>query len=372
MSDNKDITKLPVVMLGSFGHAGIDWVHSLLDSHPEILIMPAFSFFRTLERIKRGNKLDINNSKNIEIAKTFSNTFFYDKSYQLKRRQFIISEIQKKKFESYLLKYLESSTEMNVKKKIFFGIHQAFVELYNVDLKTKKIIVIHEHVSWHCNEYKKLFNSKFLLVFRDPRATLAGGILRMRNSNEDGKINSFQLDTMILCMTSAYSFLKKDSQKKFIYPIINEYMHEDLQKEMSNLSKWLGISFFDSMLNQTFMNQKWLGESAYLAKDELKEEAPKNFYDPFQVEKRWRSILSPIEILSIEVVFRDMMERFGFKKDNNLNFLNRIKGYFNFYLMHQHQQKYYINKRIILLRNLLRRISALLLVEKTKFFFSFK
>ena len=149
-------------------------------------------------------------------------------------------------------------------------------------------------------------------------------------------------------------------------------MHEDLQKEMSNLSKWLGISFFDSMLNQTFMNQKWLGESAYLAKDELKEEAPKNFYDPFQVEKRWRSILSPIEILSIEVVFRDMMERFGFKKDNNLNFLNRIKGYFNFYLMHQHQQKYYINKRIILLRNLLRRISALLLVEKTKFFFSFK
>ena len=96
MSDNKDITKLPVVMLGSFGHAGIDWVHSLLDSHPEILIMPAFSFFRTLERIKRGNKLDINNSKNIEIAKTFSNTFFYDKSYQLKRRQFIISEIQKR------------------------------------------------------------------------------------------------------------------------------------------------------------------------------------------------------------------------------------------------------------------------------------
>ena len=126
MSDNKDITKLPVVMLGSFGHAGIDWVHSLLDSHPEILIMPAFSFFRTLERIKRGNKLDINNSKNIEIAKTFSNTFFYDKSYQLKRRQFIISEIQKKKFESYLLKYLESSTEMNVKKKIFFGNSSSF------------------------------------------------------------------------------------------------------------------------------------------------------------------------------------------------------------------------------------------------------
>ena len=36
-------------MLGSFGHAGIDWVHSLLDNHDEILIMPAFSF-RSIDR----------------------------------------------------------------------------------------------------------------------------------------------------------------------------------------------------------------------------------------------------------------------------------------------------------------------------------
>ncbi len=372
MSDNKDISKLPVVMLGSFAHAGIDWVHSLLDNHPEILIMPAFSFFRTLQKIKRDNKFDINDAKNTEIAKIFSNTFFYDKSYQIKRRKFINDESQKKNFENYLFEYLERSKEKNVKKKVFFGIHQAFVKLHNIDLKKKKIIVIHEHVSWHCDEYKKLFNSRFLLVFRDPRATLAGGILRMRNSNQDGKINSFQLDTMLLCMTSAYSFFKKDTKKRFVYPITNESMHGNLKKEMSNLSKWLGISYFDSMLQQTFMSEKWLGESAYLAKDELEEEAPKNFYDPLQVEKRWRSILSSIEILSIEVVFRDMMKKFEFKKDNNLNLINILKGYFNFYLMHQHQQKYYINKKIVILRNLLRRLSTLLLVEKTKFFFGFK
>ena len=372
MSDNTDISKIPLVTLSSFAHAGIDWMHSLLDNHPEILIMPAFSFFRTLERIKRGNKFDINNSKNTETAKIFSNTFLYDISYQVKRRKFIKDEVEMKNFENYLLEYLENSKETNIKKRVFFGIHQAFVKLHNIDLKTKKIIVIHEHVSWHCDEYKKLFNSRFLLVFRDPRATLAGGILRMRNSNQDGKINSFQLDTILLCMTSAYSFLKKDNKKRFIYSITNESMHIDLKKEMSNLSEWFGVSYFDSMLHQTFMNQKWLGESAYLAKDELKEEVPKNFYEPLEVEKRWRSILSSIEILSIEVAFRDMMKKFEFKKDNNLNFIKILKGYFNFYLMHQHQQKYYSNKKIIILRNLLRRLSTLLLVEKTKFFFSFK
>ena len=36
----------PIYFLMGYGHCGIDWVHSLLDSHPQILIMPALSFFR--------------------------------------------------------------------------------------------------------------------------------------------------------------------------------------------------------------------------------------------------------------------------------------------------------------------------------------
>ena len=30
-----------------FGHCGIDWLHSLLDSHEQILLMPEFSFYRS-------------------------------------------------------------------------------------------------------------------------------------------------------------------------------------------------------------------------------------------------------------------------------------------------------------------------------------
>ena len=120
------------------------------------------------------------------------------------------------------------------------------------------------------------------------------------------------------------------------------------------------------------MNKEWLGESAYLAKDELKEKVPNNFYHPSEVEKRWRSILSPNEILFIEVIYRNMMERFDFKKDNNLTTIKIIKGYISFYFLHQHQQKYYFNRYIVTLRNLLRRLSILLLGSKTKYFFSFK
>ncbi len=372
MKKNIDVSKLPVVMIGSFGHAGIDWVHSLLDNHPQVLLMPAFSFFRTLERIKRGNKFNLIRAKNNKIAKIFSDTFFLDEAYQLKRRKFINNDNQRKTFENSLFEYLENSTECNIKKKLFYGIHHAFAKIHNIDLDKKKIIITHEHVCWHCSEYEKIFNSKFIIIFRDPRATLAGGILRMRNSNQDKKINSFQLDTMLLSMNSAYNFLKKDAQKKFIYPLVNELMVQDLKSEMINLAKWLGIDYFGSMLKQTFMNKEWLGESAYLAKDELKEKVPNNFYHPSEVEKRWRSILSPNEILFIEVIYRNMMERFDFKKDNNLTTIKIIKGYISFYFLHQHQQKYYFNRYIVTLRNLLRRLSILLLGSKTKYFFSFK
>ena len=82
-------------------------------------------------------------------------------------------------------------------------------KLYIIDLNKIKILIFHEHVSWFCEEYKKYFNSKFIIIFRDPRASLGGGILKMRNSNPDKKLNAIQLDTMLLSMFSSYNFLKK-------------------------------------------------------------------------------------------------------------------------------------------------------------------
>ena len=52
--------KLQTTFLLTFGHCGIDWLHSLLTSNSKILIMPALSFFRVwryldLELVKDKN-----------------------------------------------------------------------------------------------------------------------------------------------------------------------------------------------------------------------------------------------------------------------------------------------------------------------------
>jgi hypothetical protein len=53
------IKKLKIVILSSFGHNGLDWLHSLLDNHPQALLMPAISFYRTCDfyRIQKGVNL---------------------------------------------------------------------------------------------------------------------------------------------------------------------------------------------------------------------------------------------------------------------------------------------------------------------------
>jgi hypothetical protein len=365
----KKIEKIPVVMLGSFGHAGIDWVHSLLDNHKEILIMPAFSFFRSLDRIEDDSNFNFINSNYKEITNKMCDLFSLDKAYNLKRRKIFNSNKHKIDFRKNLYWYLQNSKEKNITKKLFYGIHYSYCKIYNINLKSKKILVSHEHVSWHSLKYLKIFKAKFLFIFRDPRAVLGGGILRARNSTSDKIMNSLQFDYMLLDMFTAFKFYQK---KIKCYSLLNEVMHSNLQREMMKLAKWLGIGYSKTMLKQSFLGVKWNGESSYLAKDELDKEPPNDYYLPSNVEKRWRSILSDKEILIIEVIFEKMMSCFNFKFDNKLSLLKRLKGYIYYFFTHQHQQKYFFNKYLILFRNFFRRFNILISVKQNKKLFYFK
>ena len=47
------LEKLPVVVIGTFGHCASDWLGSLLDSHKQVLITPGLAYFRTINRLKK-------------------------------------------------------------------------------------------------------------------------------------------------------------------------------------------------------------------------------------------------------------------------------------------------------------------------------
>ena len=177
-------------------------------------------------------------------------------------------------------------------------------------------MITHEHVPFHSNKYKKILNPKFLYVVRDPRAAMAGAILRMEKHNS-GRIFSNQFDQLILYWKSSEVFVNKYAQKDKIYVIQNEKMHQNLKKEMFKLSKWLKINYSNSMLDQTILGKVWYGESAYLQgknqDEDLKKAPPKNYYDPNQIKKRWKSQLQDRDILMIEVIFEKIFKQFNYK-----------------------------------------------------------
>ena len=365
------IEKLPIYVLQSFGHSGIEWAHSLLDSHSEILIMPAFSFFRTLYKIEKINGLNLKTIKDNEnLAKVFSDIFYYDKSYQVKRRRFIFNQNQKELFEYELKNYLDTSNE-NFIKKLFFGIHLAFCKIHDIDIAKIKCIIIHEHVSWHFIKYDKLFYAKHILVFRNPKAVIAGSILKMRRLNKEQKINAYQLDHIVLDMLSTFEILKKH-QKNKVFILKNETMHLDLINEMKKLCLWMNIGFEKSLLEQTFLGAEWFGESSYLAQDELEKYPPKNFYLPEEVERRWRSVLTKKDILFVDMVFRDLIKKLNYIFDFKPDLLNIILGYKNYLLNYNYQDKYFLNKYLIILRNIIRRILLILFSHRVERFFNFK
>jgi len=62
MKNKKDIKTIPVAVIATFGHCGLDWLHSLIDSHKEVLIIPpGLSFFRKINILKKKG-INIDNS----------------------------------------------------------------------------------------------------------------------------------------------------------------------------------------------------------------------------------------------------------------------------------------------------------------------
>ena len=92
----------------------------------------------------------------------------------------------------------------------------------------KKIIVTQEHVPWHSEKYKQLFNPKFVFIMRDQeQELLAHGRAKVRGDNTSlMKMNSLDFDKINLYWTYAYNFFRKNKDSNKIKIMVNEDMHK--------------------------------------------------------------------------------------------------------------------------------------------------
>jgi hypothetical protein len=345
------IQKLPIVVISTFGHCASDWLGNLLDSHKEILIAPALSFFRKLEEIKRNHKINLNDLNDEKIANITVNKIL--KKSTFKSYNFFQNSKKKNIFKKYLKNYLSNSNEANNEKKLFYGIHYSYAKVNNLDISKFKVLVTHEHAAWHCKNYINYFNAKFLFIIRDPRATFAGSFRTFDRYHNF--VKSHKLTLVLSFWIAATNFIKLYKKKNNVHVIKNEKINKNIKLEVKKLCKWMNISFRQILLKPTFLGKEWYGDSSYIQKFELKKKLPKNYYSNENVKKRWKNYLQTKEILSIETLLEKTMNKYNYKLENKLTIINRIRGYFYILFMHTNNESL-IKRLISIIKNPIRRI----------------
>ena len=376
--DYKKIKQMKIFCLSTFGHNGVDRMHSLLDGHKEILIMPAFSYFRSINRLKLRNEKFSNLRKiNLnEISKEITKIFYEEKMYQTQRRKFLFNSRQKNLFQKHLSNFLlfSSKLEKNFEVSFFYSIHYAFSKIQRINLKKKKIIIVQEHVPWHSYKYLKIFKAKFIFMMRDPRAALAGTYVRFRKHFKK-QMNPLQFDYSLFYWSFSinfHNFLLRNGIIKCIKIVKYEDMIDSLELTQKKLCKFLKIKFYPSLLKTTFLNKKWFGESSYLQTNQekdLKKSPSKDYFNKENAEKRWRNELSKKEIVMIEIFLRNIFHKYNYKLDNQFSIYYFLTAYY--YLFSNYLfENFNLFK---LFKNFLRRFFVIFFPKNvTKLFSSFR
>jgi hypothetical protein len=313
----------------SFGHSGIDWLHSLLDCNRQILIIPELSFYRYW-KILDCDKVE----KEDEMTSLWIN-HFNSKSRQSPDVRLFHTENEKTKF---VREFINAVQKYGLtKREVFKSIHRAYISTKKINIAEIKTIVAHEHVSFPYKEIIKDFeSSKFLIIIRDPRASIAGyfkGIERKVGHLPD--YHDYFINSSIEEWFNTRDIWRhNDLPSNRIRMIKNEELVKNLEKEMKGLACWLEIEFTDGLLERTFSD----GSTPFVDSNYLQQSSSleRDYFSTDNIQKRWMSVLSDErEILMIESLFEDLMLRFEYKAINKISILKKIQGVYYFLIPHR-------------------------------------
>lgn len=317
----------------SFGHCGIDWLHSLLDSHPQLLIPPAFSPYRNWKLL---------NAEKIKTAEDMHRLWFEyltGPEMQGKDSKFFYSENETALFNKRLHENLMQNGIARL--SVILSILDAYAYAKNIDASKVQAVILHEHV---CYPFFEILNDinhpKVLMIARDPRAAIAGYFKGMNKKFGDRPdYYDYYFDMSLeewLCACDIWNQYGRKNLDTFKV-VTNEKMHHDLEFEMRDIANWLNIDFQAVLLQSTYPNDKnWTVDSCYISRDGKYPETEESFFFPENIRRRWQQELSnPREVVMIEILFGNFMDEFGYERQFPNSWINRLKGLLSFLPPHR-------------------------------------
>jgi len=255
-------SQLPTYTLVALGgRVGVDFVHSLLDSHPQILTYNGYLFLYQFwssskcvaaKEFSLGDLVDEFIGTHIEQLK--SRYDLLERKDQLGDNADQSIDIDLVLFKQSVLKLLEAR-EVNSRNMVL-AICAAYSICLGQDLGQKRIFFHHHHHYHTLDPFLKDFpDAKIFCMTRDPRASFV-------SHAENGRRYLPQRDNGMNLFVNLKRLLEEaDPVKKFN----KDYMVarvEDLGNEeiLKKLARWLNIDFVDSMKQSTWGGLAWHGD----------------------------------------------------------------------------------------------------------------
>ena len=179
---------------------------------------------------------------------------------------------------------------------------------------------------------------------RDPRAAIAGfyrGV--QRKCGSDLRCYRYRSAEHLSGWRYAVRLWKENNVKI----VKNELLVQDLKREMTDISDWMGLKYNSILTVSTSSNgTAWKTDSCYISRDDP--EVEKNiFFSPENVKKRWMGVLSKKEITIIESIFSDVFSEFDYDRIVEKKILNSISGYLYFIFPNKIWRNYFRNNSFL-------------------------
>ena len=278
--------------------SGTTLLVSLLDSHPELLVMPQdTAYFPTVltKYRDRGRRAQFD----YLTKESWTNVLF---GFQAMRGRQDYAEFPKKKFlETFERLAFDPA---NANRDLLVLMMEAYARVVGMPLDRVKRWV--EKTPANRNYVPEIFNrfpnAKFLLTMRDPRALLAAQIA-LENTR---KTRHFSVYYVVAHWRTAAKLAKKIRAGEIPGLIVGyEDLALDPKISMEKVCDYLEISFDpEIVLNPTKVGRSWAGNSAAGTRFAEISTAP---------VMRWQNELREDEIGWVESHCRDLMPEFGYE-----------------------------------------------------------
>ncbi|MDC0215445.1 sulfotransferase, partial [Candidatus Marinimicrobia bacterium] len=333
------INSLPVVALMTTGRTGSDYLHSLLDSHPQVLTFNGHftvysDFFSTALTIKNDSSIIA------DIVDEFIGKYIYKfvSKYDYQEAKDILGKnkdesitINTSDFKRHVIQLMKDE---NLSSR---NLLLAFYGSYNICLGNNifntKVFFHHPHVGYELDLFINDFSDlKIVFTTRDPRANFVSNIENFRRYSlmHDNEVHLY----------NAMKIMLEDCKIDEIHENEDVVIKlEDLPKKniMESFANWLQIDFRESMLNATWAGLEWYG-------DRLSTKKYKSSYSNIDLEKmpshnNWENRLSKKDKYIFNYILNSRLKFYGYSY-NKIYFWDSIFVFFLIPFLFKYEFRY--------------------------------